>query len=74
MSTSLLRSTQFRVLKLRSNGSDGRAAPYQVTTFRGRKLGIVGTLPEIQIPTSQEAANQVNFEHRSPTSRNSSPR
>ena len=62
MSISVLRSTQFEVLKLRSNGSDGRAAPYQVTTYRGRRLGFLGTVSVVDCAATGQAANGAAYD------------
>jgi len=52
-----LRLTHFSVRKLQCIGSRGRASPYQITTYRGMELGLLGLVPE----HGQPAANATEF-------------
>jgi hypothetical protein len=58
MSQHTLRLTQFTVQKLQRVGGGGRVSPYQITTYRGPKLGLLGVVPGADM----SAANAARFE------------
>ncbi len=53
-----LRLTIFEVEKLRSIVGQGSASPYQITTFSGDSLGMIGAV----IDSSEQAAANGDFE------------
>jgi len=62
MPSTTLRLTEFVVQRLRCIGGQGRAAPFQITTYHGIELGSLGTVIEAGTP----AANTATFERSGP--------
>lgn len=57
MTQAKLRLTIFEVQKLRNIVGLGHASPYQITTFSGESVGMIGTV----INSSQDEAANDNF-------------
>jgi len=70
MSVSAVRITYFQADKITVHGSHRHASPYRVTTYKGPRLGLVGTLPAVLSKlhelNSAAAANADQFEHSAP--------
>jgi hypothetical protein len=54
MTQKILQLTLFEVQKLRNIVGQGSASPYQISTFPGDSLGMIGTVID---PSKQAAAN-----------------
>lgn len=70
MSVSAIRITYFQADKITGHGAQRQASPYRVTTYKGPRLGLVGTLPavlwKLHELNSGAAANADQFENPTP--------